>query len=583
MSFIKSFFACLCAILVSALIITLLLLGIGAAMIYSSSSKGTITSNSVLYIPLEGSMEERGQNDIYAKLLSNADVTPSLESILSSIKVAKTDDRIKGIYLKPGVLSCGYASLEEIRQALQDFKSSGKFIYVYSGTYTQGAYYVSSVADSIFINPQGVLDFRGVASSSMFYKHLLDTLGVDMQVIKVGTYKSFTEQYSNDSMSAPNREQTEHLVHGLWNTMLKEISLSRSISEDSLDMIANQMMAFQMPQVALNYRMVDGIRYADEVKSLLMSKLSLKEDDKIPFVSVVDYFDSQELEKTAAAVSPKKVAVLYMVGEIDNGNKDGISSSEMISQLNKLRSDSTIKAVVIRVNSPGGSAYGAEQIWRGVKLLQEKKPVVVSMGDYAASGGYYLSTGANYIYADSKTITGSIGVFGVIPNVSKLMDKIGVKHEVVKTNPYADLLSNFTRPLSEEETTLLQSHVADVYDTFLSRCSEGRNMEKSEVEKIAEGRVWSGVDALNIGLVDKLGTLKDAVSYAAKLAELGDGYAVVSYPELKSPLEQLSELPHIGYEKMFHSEVLSREMEILNKLERLDFHQAIMPYSVFVK
>ena len=473
--------------------------------------------------------------------------------------------------------------MEEIRKALLDFKTSGKFIYTYSGTYTQGAYYVSSVADSIFINPQGVLDFRGVASSSMFYKHLLDTLGVDMQVIKVGTYKSFTEQYSNDSMSAPNREQTEHLIHALWNSMRKDISASRSISEDSLNEIANQMMAFQTPQVALGYKMVDVICYADEIKSVLKTKLSLKEDDKVPFVSVTDYFSSQEIEKTVASVSPKKIAVLYMVGEIDNGNKDGISSSEMISQLNNLRSDSTIKAVVLRVNSPGGSAYGAEQIWRGVKLLKEKKPVVVSMGDYAASGGYYLSAGANYIYADSKTITGSIGVFGVIPNVNKLMNKLGVKHEVVKTNPYADLLSNFTRPLDETETAVLQSHVAEVYDTFLTRCSEGRNMDKSEVEKIAEGRVWSGVDALNIGLVDQLGTLKDAISYAAKLSELGDNYAVVSYPELKSAFEQLSELPHLGYEKMFHSEILSREKEILNKLERLDFHQAIMPYSVSVK
>ncbi len=583
MSFVKSFFACLCAILVSGLIIVLVLLGIGTAMIYSSTSPAKVSSNSILYIPLEGSMEERSQEDIYAKLLSNAELSPSLESILSSVKAAKTDDRIKGIYLKPGVLSCGYASLEEIRKALLDFKTSGKFIYTYSGTYTQGAYYVSSVADSIFINPQGVLDFRGVASSSMFYKHLLDTLGVDMQVIKVGTYKSFTEQYSNDSMSAPNREQTEHLIHALWNSMRKDISASRSISEDSLNEIANQMMAFQTPQVALGYKMVDVICYADEVKTVLKTKLSLKEDDKVPFVSVTDYFSSQEIEKTVASVSPKKIAVLYMVGEIDNGNKDGISSSEMISQLSKLRSDSTIKAVVLRVNSPGGSAYGAEQIWRGVKLLKEKKPVVVSMGDYAASGGYYLSAGANYIYADSKTITGSIGVFGVIPNVNKLMNKLGVRHEVVKTNPYADLLSNFTRPLDETETAVLQSHVAEVYDTFLTRCSEGRNMDKSEVEKIAEGRVWSGVDALNIGLVDQLGTLKDAISYAAKLSELGDNYAVVSYPELKSAFEQLSELPHLGYEKMFHSEILSREKEILNKLERLDFHQAIMPYSVSVK
>lgn len=583
MSFFKSFFACLCAIVVSSVVLTLILLGIGAAMISSTTSTPSVSSNSVLYLSLEGSLEERNQNDIYAKLLSSENLTPSLEDILGSIKAAKTDDRIKGIYIKPGILASGYASLEEIRNALIDFKTSGKFIYSYSGTYTQGAYYVSSVADSVFLNPQGVLDFRGVAASSMFYKHLLDTLGVDMQVIKVGTYKSFTEQYSNDSMSAPNREQTEQMINSLWGSMLNDISQSRHISVDSLNNFADQMMAFQMPRVAVENKMVDALLYADEINSLIKSRLSIAADESVPFISTTDYYANLEIDKTMASLSSQKVAVLYLVGEIDNGSTDGISSSKAISEINTIREDSTIKAVVLRVNSPGGSAYGAEQIWRAIEILKKDKPVVVSMGDYAASGGYYLSSGADYIYADNKTITGSIGVFSVIPNVSKLMDKVGVKHEVVKTNPYADVLANFTRPLDETEKNILQEHVAEVYDVFLTRCSDGRKMAKEDVEKIAEGRVWCGVDALNLGLVDKLGTLNDAVVYVAQLAHLNDNYSVVSYPEIKSPWEQLGELPHLGYEKMFHSEILTREKQILDQLQSLDIDQAMMPYSIEVR
>ena len=375
MSFFKSFFACLCAIVVSSVILSLILLGIGAAMISSTTSTPTVSSNSVLYLSLEGSLEERNQNDIYAKLLSSENLTPSLEDILGSIKAAKTDDRIKGIYIKPGILASGYASLEEIRNALIDFKTSGKFIYSYSGTYTQGAYYVSSVADSVFLNPQGVLDFRGVAASSMFYKHLLDTLGVDMQVIKVGTYKSFTEQYSNDSMSAPNREQTEQMINSLWGSMLNDISQSRHISVDSLNSFADRMMAFQMPRVAVENKMVDALLYADEINSLIKSRLSIADDESVPFISTTDYYANLEIDKTMASLSSQKVAVLYLVGEIDNGSTDGISSSKAISEINTIREDSTIKAVVLRVNSPGGSAYGAEQIWRAIEILKKNADI----------------------------------------------------------------------------------------------------------------------------------------------------------------------------------------------------------------
>ncbi len=583
MNFFKSFLACLCAILVSGFILSVFVFAICMSAMFFSSPKSEVTDNSVLCISLEGNLEERAKEDIYGRLLGSQDLSISLEQILSTIKSAKEDDRIKGIYLKPGVLSCGYASLEEIRAALADFKTSGKFIYSYSGRYTQGAYYVASAADSVFLNPQGVLDFRGVAASSVFYKHLFDTLGVEMQVIKVGTYKSFTEQYTNDSMSAPNREQTQQMVTSLWNSVLDKVSVSRRLSKGNLNELANQMMAFQMPHVAVENRMIDGLKYGDEMEDVLKKRLSLGDDEKVNLVRVSDYYEDLAVEKQLLE-SEKKIAVLYAVGEIDNGNTDGISSAKLVSEIRKIKEDKSVKALLVRVNSPGGSAYGAEQIWRALELAKEKMPVIVSMGDYAASGGYYLSAGADCIFADETTITGSIGVFSVIPNVQKLLNKVGVKQEVVKTNPYSDVLSNFTRPLDETERTILQNHVAEVYSTFLDRCADGRHMDKSEVEKIAEGRVWCGSDALKIGLVDRMGTLEDAIRYTANYAQLGDDYEVESYPKEKDIWSQLSELPHLGYEKIFKKEdIFAKEKALIFKLESLDMYQALMPYNVSVK
>ncbi|MBR2260108.1 MAG: signal peptide peptidase SppA [Paludibacteraceae bacterium] len=577
MSFVKSFFACLTAIIVSGLLFMLLLL----IYVAIATKPADIEQNSILSISLDGEIVDREEKDIISDVFSKNRLTNSLEEILASINSAKNDDRIKGIYLKCGIARCGYATLEEIRHALEDFRSTGKFVVSYSGSYTQGNYYVASVADSLFVNPQGALDLRGIAASSIFYKPLLDTLGVEMQVIKVGTYKSFTEQYTNDSMSAPNREQTEQLVQSLWLSVVEKIAESRNIPVSSLNQMANQMMAFHLPSVALKNGLVDGLRYFDEVETSLKTMLSLAADDELHFVSSRDYY-AEVSEINQVLSSDDKVAVLFAEGEIDNGNRDGISSSELISHIMKLKDDENIKSVVLRVNSPGGSAYGAEQIWHAVELLKKEKPVIISMGNYAASGGYYLSTGANYIFADRMTITGSIGVFGVIPNVEKLMNKIGIRHEVVKTHPYADVLSNFLRPLDEEEKTILQEHVAEVYDVFLTRCSDGRGKTKEEIAEIAEGRVWSGEKALEIGLVDALGGLNDAIAYAAKNANLTD-YAVEYYPK-DDVMGKLTELPHIGYDKLFKgNDVFAKEKEMLYRLQSLDFDQAMMPYSVDIK
>ncbi len=583
MGFIKNFFASLLAMFVFAFICGIVLIGLFVALLSSAAStftSETQTEGNVLAINLEGEITDHSTDDVYSSLLGEEELSFSLESAVAAIHAAKTDDNIKGIYIKSGILSCGYATLEELRTALADFKTSGKPIISYSGSYTQGGYYISSVADSVFMNPMGVLDLRGIASSSVFYKHLLDTLGVEMQVIKAGTYKSFTEKYTNDTMSLANREQTQRLVESVWQSVAQAIASSRNITVERLNEVANGMVAFLQPQEVANLKLVDALRYNDEVMSSINTMFGLPTDEKPKFISVIDYAANM----TDDNIASNKVAVLYAEGEIDNASTSGISSSEIVKNLDKIAKDDDVKAVVLRVNSPGGSAYGAEQMWHAVEKLKKEKPVVVSMGDYAASGGYYMSAGANYIFADEKTITGSIGVFCVIPNAKKLVDKIGVSQEIVKTHSNSDLLSNFIRPLTDEEKDVLQSHVNEVYNVFISRCSNGRGMTDEAVRQIAEGRVWSGTDAVKIGLVDKIGNLDDAVSHAATLANIGTDYKVAAYPEPADWWEQLKTIPNLGYEKIFGKmDALSNERKLLDRLQRMDRNQAIMPFAVEIK
>ncbi len=590
MSFWKSFFAALLAIFVSSLvffIFSIIAVFFVFALFYSDDST-PIQENAVLTISLEGELQDHAQDEIYNTILDK-DVSPSLEAIVGAIKQAEKDSLIKGIIIKPGIISTGYGSLEEIRKALEHFKeTTGKPVIAYSGKYSQGNYYVASIADSIYLNPIGAVDFRGIATSSMFYKSLLDTLGVDMQVIKVGTYKSYGEKYSSDTMSAANREQKERLVNSLWSELKNDISKSRDLSEKDLDTIANSMLIYRTPQEVLETGLIDGLKYADEVETILKRLIGASEEENVCYVSVADYWNGCYENTGESTLAANEVAVLYAEGEIDNGSTSGLSSTKIIKQLNQLEEDTIVKAVVIRVNSPGGSAYGAEQMWHAITRLKKVKPVVISMGDYAASGGYYMSVAANRIFAERKTITGSIGVFCVIPNISKLIHKLGIHQEIVKTNANADLLSTLLQPLTDEEKVVLQSHVGSVYNTFIDRVEAGRpNLSRDEIEELAEGRVWSGVDAHHYGLVDELGTLDDAIRFAAQEAQLGTSYYVYTYPESEDWKTQIRKLPNIGYEKIktfiAPTKALSWEQDLILRLQNLDHDQMIIPNELMVR
>jgi protease-4 len=573
MKFIKTVFAsCLGVILAFFLLIMVVVV-----IAVCSDSSSEIKDSTVLLVSLDGVIDERDDDDIYIDLSFSPSGQTGLSDIRYAIQEAKNDDRIKGIYLKTNVLQTGYATLEEIRDALADFKSSGKFIYAYSGLYTQGAYYVASVADSLYMNPRGSLDFTGISSSSLFCKDFLTKIGVEMQVVKAGSYKSYAESYVNDSMSSENREQMDELLSSIWNSIVDSISVSRSIEKDRLLALADSMIPLRSSSYVLEQGFVDGLLFNDQFESLIRTKMGVDSTEDLPTVSVKDYV-MDLVKSNEGKESDDKVAVLYLSGEIDNGS-NGISSSETVKQLRKLGKDSTVKAVVLRVNSPGGSAYGSDQICHAIMEVKKNKPVIASMGDYAASGGYYISSNASRIFSDKNTITGSIGVIALLPNAQELSNKIGVHYETVKTNRNADVMENIFRPLNTAERAAMQRSVDDFYDTFLQRCAEGRGMEVEQVKKYAEGRVWSGVDALKIGLVDYAGGLHCAIDSAAAMAKLTD-YSVVEYPEKKDFFQKLQEIPSIGYEKLKENEVFSKERYIFEKIRNLERFQAIMPYTI---
>ena len=573
MKFIKTVFAsCLGVILAFFLLIMVVVV-----IAVCSDSSSEIKDSTVLLVSLDGVIDERDDDDIYIDLSFSPSGQTGLSDIRYAIQEAKKDDRIKGIYLKTNVLQTGYATLEEIRDALADFKSSGKFIYAYSGLYTQGAYYVASVADSLYMNPRGSLDFTGISSSSLFCKDFLTKIGVEMQVVKAGSYKSYAESYVNDSMSSENREQMDELLSSIWNSIVDSISVSRSIEKDRLLALADSMIPLRSSSYVLEQGFVDGLLFNDQFESLIRSKMGVDSTEDLPTVSVKDYV-MDLVKSNEGKESDDKVAVLYLSGEIDNGS-NGISSSETVKQLRELKKDSTVKAIVLRINSPGGSAYGSDQICHAIMEAKKSKPIIASMGDYAASGGYYIASNASRIFSDKNTITGSIGVIALLPNAQELSNKIGVHYETVKTNKNADVMENIFRPLNTAERAAMQRSVDDFYDTFLQRCAEGRGMEVEQVKEYAEGRVWSGVDALKIGLVDYAGGLHCAIDSAAAMAKLTD-YSVVEYPEKKDFFQKLQEIPSIGYEKLKENEVFSKERYIFEKIRNLERFQAIMPYTI---
>lgn len=472
-----------------------------------------------------------------------------LNDITRAIREAATDSRIEGIFMDFSGVSGGMASLDEVHDALLEFKASDKWMLAYSETYSQGGYYLASTADEVYMYPEGGMDFRGLGGELYFLKDFFDKTGLQMQVIRGSNnrFKSAVEPYLTNAMSDANREQTMTYLSAIWNHMLTGISEQRGVSVEELNMMADSMY-IRNPQDAIEYKLIDGVKYSDEIDAMLKEKVGLGEDDKVEFMALSKYINArpektEENEDEEATENDQKIAVVYAIGGIESGQGDDatIGSARIAKAIREARKDSTIDAIVLRVNSPGGSALASDVIWREVMLAREAKPFVVSMGNLAASGGYYISCAAHKIYASRVTITGSIGVFGVIPNVGDaLKEHMGINFDRVETNKFATMGSMY-HALSDEEYKIIQEGVDEVYMTFKSRVADGRGMTVDEVDSIGQGRVWAGIDAKEIGLVDEFGGLKEAIAGAAELAELGDNYEVVNFPKRKSKLEEILE------------------------------------------
>ena len=496
----------------------------------TSSTAGTIKDKSVLVLNLDSPIEERAV-EMPFEFSSYMKQSVGLDNILNAIKSAAGDSKIKGIYLKTSTASASPASTKAIRDAVMEFKKSGKFVIVYSDVYTQNGYYVASAADKVLLNPTGDLSLKGYAFQVMFYKNLLDKMDVDVQIFRHGQFKSAVEPYFLDKMSDANREQLSTLANSLWDVYLKDVSASRKISEEQLNNIADSLLC-SSPKAALALKLVDQLTYADGAEKLIKSKLNLGDDDHINYVSVSQYVKTIPEKSSNSAT----VAVFYAFGEISDGkgdSEDGIYSETFVKEFRKAWKDKNVKAIVLRVNSPGGSALASENIWHEIENAKAAgKKVVVSMGDYAASGGYYISCNADYIYAEPNTITGSIGVFGMIPSAQRfLKNKIGITLDKVETNAHS-ASGGIYAPMDELESQRLQASIEDIYSTFTKRVADGRHLTVSFVDSIGQGRVWAGSDALKLGLVDALGNIDNAISKAAELAQL-DKYDICTYPKQK--------------------------------------------------
>lgn len=512
-------------------------------MITSQDATKEPEENSVLVLNLSGQLSERSDNNFLSQLQGTQVNSLGLDNLIEGVKKAKDNDNIKGIYIEAGAFAAdSYASMQALRNALLDFKKSRKWIIAYADTYTQGTYYLSSVADKVYLNPQGQIDWHGLASEPVFIKDLLAKFGVKMQVVKVGAYKSATEMFTGDKMSDANREQTSAYLNSIWGNITKEVGASRGLSVAQLNAYADSMITFADPQEYVKLKLVDGLLYTDQIKTVVKKQLGIDSDDDIEQVTIADMVNTEAKDQ---GDENNKVAVYYAYGDIVDGAVGGlfsqghqIDAQVVCKDLADLAKDKDIKAVVIRINSGGGSAYASEQIWHQIMEMKKLKPVVVSMGGMAASGGYYMSAPANWIVAEPTTITGSIGIFGMFPDVSNLFrEKLGLKFDEVKTNKYADFGTR-ARPFTEEEMSYLSQYVNRGYKLFRHRVAEGRKMTDNQVEKIAQGHVFTGQDAQKIGLVDQLGGLDVAVAKAAQLAKLPN-YRTSAYPEADDVLDQI--------------------------------------------
>ncbi len=552
-SFFKTFFAALLALIIFSLLGFFILIGIAAA--FSTDEKVAVAQNSVLVIDASETFLEQSKNDPFSELMNKKNgKQPSLSELIGLLNNAKKDSNIKGIYIKCAENPNGYAATEEIRKALIDFKKSNKFIVAYAETISQKGYMMANVADQIYTHPQGGMEWSGFNYETMFLKGLIDKLEIEPQIFYAGKFKSATEPFRYTQMSEANKLQTGIWLNSIYSNFIQGAAEMRNLNADSIKAFANEGKV-QNAKDALKYKLVDGLIYDDQLKKIISKKLRLVDETKISFVSINNYAESIALRGTGSG----KIAVIYADGDVvmGKGQNEAIASDDYRALIQKIRNDKSIDAVVLRVNSPGGSALASDIIWREIDLLKKEKPVVVSMGDVAASGGYYIACGADSIFADANTITGSIGVFSVIPNAEKfLKNKLGITFDRVKTGQYADAPSA-TRSLTITEQRFLQAGVDSVYFTFTSRVATGRQKSVAYIDSIAQGRVWTGADAIKVGLVDKIGTLNDALASAAKMAKL-KGYSIKSYPESRSFIEEFFE----GYKNEVKTKAIQQEIGI---------------------
>lgn len=589
-SFIKYTMATVVGIFLTMTLFTIISIISLAGMMATEGMSAPIKEKSILRLDLSGTLAERSDSNPFAALMGEENTALSLEDALLALDKAAKNENIIGVYLEGGAMGANPGMAQELRQALVEFKESGKWVVAYGDSYGKTAYYLSSVADSVLLNPEGNVDFGGMASQIMFYKDVMEKVGVKMQVFKVGTYKSAVEPFICTEMSPANREQVTSYLFSIWTNMLKDVAASRNMEVGKLNSLADSLTMISEASVALNGGLVDKLCYMDEVKAILREKSGLEdEDDDLVFASVADVAKSETLDEKV----DEQVAVYYAYGEIVQSQGTGLGMSQehqivgekMIKDLQDLREDDDVKAVVIRVNSPGGSAFASEQIWREVCLLKEKKPVVVSMGGMAASGGYYISCAANRIFAEPTTLTGSIGIFGMIPDASELMtEKIGLKFDVVKTNEMSDI-GTMARPFNEAESAQMQKMINRGYDLFTKRVADGRGMAQDSVKLIAEGRVWTGEQGLNIGLVDELGNLDDAVAHAAELAKV-EKFRAVGYPAPDNPFDQLLNQTKGGYLDSELRELLGEGYAVYSLVRNVkdaDRIQARMPFEMNIQ
>lgn len=589
----KEFIKNVGATVVGIFVFTILVGAIGmmslVGMVASGSSAKDVADNTVFVINLEGQLQERSVDNPFSQYLGGAASTIGLDDLLDGIKKAKENDKIKGIYIEAGAFAPdSYASLQAVRKALVDFKKSGKWIVAYGDMYTQATYYVASVADKVYLNPSGQIDWHGLASQTMFLKDALAKFGVRMQVVKVGAYKSATEMFTGDKMSDANREQVTAFLGGIWQNVCQDVAKSRKVSVGQLNQYADNFITFAEPKSYVGMKLVDGLLYHDQLKDEVKKLMKLGKDDDISTIGLAGI-----MNVPGGKEEGDEIAVYYAYGDIVDGTSGALSQSESVidgtkvsKDLEDLADDDDVKAVVIRINSGGGSAYASEQMWRAIQLVKAKKPVVVSMGGMAASGGYYMSCSANWIVAEPTTLTGSIGIFGMFPDMSGLVtQKLGVKFDEVKTNKNS-AFGTMARPFSEEEMAYLSSYISRGYSLFRQRVADGRHMSVDAVEKVAQGHVWVGQDALKIKLVDQLGGLDDAVAKAAKLAKL-DEYYTASYPGKADWLDQFTSAMSSGsyidnQMRAAMGEYYSTFM-LLKDINKQSAIQARIPYMVNIK